>query len=102
MRLKCLSIQQPWADLIMSGRKRVENRAWRIAVGAAAEGRQGELLGIHASKKLDTVRALSEEELDEYVLGCREEGFMVGRVLGVVDLVQMCRFKDLPPDLRDH
>src|SRR4051812_23089925 len=101
MRLKCLSIQQPWADLILSGRKRVENRAWRIGV-AAVEGRPGELLGIHASKKGDTMRALPEEELDDYVPGWREEGVLVGCVLGVVDLVRICRSRDLPPDLRDR
>ncbi len=43
--LRCLSIRQPWAWLIVSGHKPVENRGWETRY-------TGPLL-IHASKQLD-------------------------------------------------
>ena len=41
----CLSIQQPWAWLIVTGHKPVENRTWPTRVRG--------WIGIHAGKKLD-------------------------------------------------
>jgi hypothetical protein len=29
--MKCLTIRQPWAELIAAGIKRVENRTWKTA-----------------------------------------------------------------------
>ena len=43
--MKALSIRQPWAWLIVSGQKDVENRSWRTKF-------RGKFL-VHASKKLD-------------------------------------------------
>lgn len=43
--MKCLSIQQPWASLICSGIKDVENRSWRI------NNAPGKIL-IHAGKTM--------------------------------------------------
>lgn len=43
--MKALSIQQPWAWLIVSGQKDVENRGWPTSV-------RGEVL-VHAGKKFD-------------------------------------------------
>jgi hypothetical protein len=43
--VKCLSLHQPWATLLVSGAKRVETRAWYL-------GHRGPLL-IHAAKKWD-------------------------------------------------
>lgn len=43
--MKALSIQQPWALLIVQGLKRVENRSWHT-------GFRGRLL-IHAGKQVD-------------------------------------------------
>lgn len=58
------------------------------------------LLGIHASTKL---ARLSDEWLDDYVPGWRTGAETdVGCVVGVVQLVQICRPADLPTDLRDH
>ena len=44
--MKALSINQPWAQLIIAGIKPVENRSWPTPV-------RGEIL-IHASKKFDS------------------------------------------------
>lgn len=43
--LKALSVQQPWAWLIVNGHKDVENRTWRTKL-------RGRIL-IHASKRFD-------------------------------------------------
>lgn len=44
--MKALSVKQPWAWLIVNGRKDIENRTW-------ATKYRGRVL-IHASKKVDT------------------------------------------------
>lgn len=44
-KMKALSIQQPWAWLIVNGYKSVENRSWPTKI-------RGEIL-IHAGKKID-------------------------------------------------
>jgi hypothetical protein len=54
--MKAISIHQPWAWLIVTGRKDIENRSWKTHY-------RGEIL-IHASLKFDS-RPLSEIE-DEY------------------------------------
>src|SRR5689334_19695899 len=43
--LKALSIQQPWAWLIVNGHKDIENRDWRTKYRG--------LVAIHAGKKMD-------------------------------------------------
>ena len=42
---KCLSLKQPYADLVVSGRKTIELRTWNTKL-------RGEFL-VHASKKVD-------------------------------------------------
>lgn len=46
--LLLVSIRQPWASAIMNGPKRIENRTWAPHITAPF------LLGIHASKTLDS------------------------------------------------
>lgn len=43
--MKCLSVQQPWAWLLATGRKDIENRTWPTAL-------RGWVL-LHAGKKVD-------------------------------------------------
>src|SRR5262245_21684240 len=82
MQLKCLSIQQPFADLILSGRKVVENRSWTWMKNRDWDAEGPIVLGIHASKRM---AILSEEELDDYVPGWREgTGSYIGSVIGIV------------------
>ncbi len=45
----CLSVQQPWAALIITGRKKVEHRTWKPPQKII-----GKRIFIHASKKVDT------------------------------------------------
>jgi hypothetical protein len=49
--MKCLSLKQPFAELLVSGKKTVELRKWNTKF-------RGEFL-IHASKKIDKARAKS-------------------------------------------
>lgn len=45
MKIKCLSVRQPWAWLILNGYKTIENRTWRV-------NDRGPIL-IHAGKQFD-------------------------------------------------
>lgn len=48
--MKCLSVRQPWAWMILHAGKTVENRTW---VPSPALLRHGDRLAIHASKTFD-------------------------------------------------
>lgn len=43
--MKALSLTQPWASLVVAGRKTVETRGWRLPIGM-----EGQRVAIHASK----------------------------------------------------
>ena len=46
--MKALSIRQPWAELIVSGKKIIENREWKALPKLAPQ-----LLAIHACQKAE-------------------------------------------------
>jgi hypothetical protein len=94
MRVKCLSVQQPWAELIVLGRKRIENRSWRVHHRGP--------LAIHASSSRATWDAVGPERLDRWLPGWREQPPVFGAVVGIVELVAVCRYADLPPALAAH
>ena len=48
-QLKCLSLRQPYADLVVTGRKTIETRKWNTNF-------RGKFL-VHASKAIDTESA---------------------------------------------
>jgi hypothetical protein len=75
--LKCLSLRQPWASLIVAGEKKVENRSWYTR-------HRGPLL-IHASKTVD-LDACREHRLDP-------ESLPTGVILGLVNVADC-----LPPE----
>ena len=68
-RLRCLSVRQPWAELIIRGEKDVENRSW-------ATKYRGALL-VHASGRVD------REAMRAHPL----ETLPTGALVGVVDVV---------------
>ena len=78
--MKTLSVHQPWAHLIVTGVKNVENRTWYTQV-------RGTVL-IHAGKEVDKAG----------LLWCRENGIALpahlptGGIVGQVDLVGMVGF----------
>lgn len=75
--MKALSIRQPWASLIISGAKDIENRTWSTT-------HRGPLL-IHASKRVDidadTRGLLTRAEIDAL-----PRGGIIGAVM-VIDCV---------------
>lgn len=73
VRVRTLTIRQPWAEWIIAGEKDVENRTWSTS-------HRG-LLGIHAGR---SVAALREMGLDP-------AGFVLGALVGVVELVDIVR-----------
>lgn len=76
--MKALTLIQPWAGLIATGVKRVENRTW-----APPELLIGQRFAIHAGSKLDraTVDDLLEDGLERHELW-----EVRGAVLGVATL----------------
>lgn len=101
MRLKCISIQQPWADLILNGTKRVENRnrAWAAAQNSIKSGEKVQL-GIHASSRLSN--ELEEERHRLAPKWSEPDGSAYGALVGLVDLINICRPDDLPARLQSH
>ena len=51
--VKALSIQQPWAWLIVNGHKDIENRDWRTNFRGP--------VAIHAGKKIETYQTLHKQ-----------------------------------------
>lgn len=51
--IRVLSVQEPWASLIASRRKGVENREEQSSVWKVARRLEGQVVLIHASQKLD-------------------------------------------------
>jgi hypothetical protein len=72
--MKCLSIRQPWATLLVKGIKDVENREWDTHY-------RGPVL-IHAAKKHD------KEEIAKAVATYRlnSDDFIFGAIVGRADL----------------
>lgn len=81
--MKCLSIRQPWAFLIASGIKLVENRDWYTSY-------RGPLL-IHASKKFEDeavgwiLQRLDDNERKRFPMS--KSAFPLGGIIGVVRMV---------------
>ncbi len=72
--MKCLSIKQPWAGMIMAGIKSVENRTWR------QDFYRGPLL-VHASKTEDKGdRRYLASRLDRFPDVCEVHGAILGVV----------------------
>jgi hypothetical protein len=79
--VKALSIRQPWAWLIVTGYKDIENRSWRTNY-------RGPLL-IHASRAIDPT-SLDRIE-GRYGLRIPAKKLLRGGIIGVVELVDVVR-----------
>jgi hypothetical protein len=91
--MKTLSLQQPWAALVVSGAKRYETRSWQPAHRGP--------LAIHASSRFPpAARALCRAE--PYRILLELAGYLdwtclpTGAVLGVVELVECRNVAELP------
>lgn len=77
--MKALTIHQPWAELIVSGKKTVENRTWFTS-------HRGPLL-IHAGKSRASLRLYGAADL---------KALEFGVAVGVVDVVGCVPLKEAP------
>ncbi len=68
--MKALSIRQPWADLILRGRKTLELRTWTVKYRGP--------LAIHASQTVERQTCLAH--------GLDPDLVTTGAVIGIVDL----------------
>jgi hypothetical protein len=85
--MKALSLQQPYAELILKGRKTIETRTWRTAYRG--------LFAIHAAWHVqgDIAKLYSIEP----------ESLISGALLGTAEIVDMIEFDDDSwAALRDH
>lgn len=88
---KALTILQPWADLIVHGPKRVENRTW------PPRGLwRGDLFAIHAGKRVDArERSCADEKASAAgLLGAPSGELPLGAIVGVARLAGVER---VPP-----
>jgi hypothetical protein len=75
--IKTLTIQQPWAHLIIDGNKTIENRSWKTDY-------RGPLL-IHAGRKLDR----DADILARFGITLDTSSLVYGAAIGVVDLIDI-------------
>jgi hypothetical protein len=75
--MKALSIRQPWAWLIITGHKDVENRSWTTTY-------RGPLL-IHAARRADDVMADIE---NRYGVSIDRTALQFSGIIGRVELVE--------------
>jgi activating signal cointegrator 1 len=92
MKMKCLSLIQPWAALVMAGAKRFETRSWAAAYRGP--------LAVHASSRFPQLaRELCRKEPFRTALaraGIEHASQMsLGKLLGKVDLVAIHKAEDL-------
>lgn len=86
--MKCISISQPFADLIISGKKNIELRSWNTSF-------RGELL-IHAPLK---IRKVDVKRLKI------EKKFVTGAIIGKVQLYDVKKYnstKEIKLDQKFH
>ena len=84
--MRALSIRQPWAELILEGRKRYELRSWR--------GPSGERILIHAAMRVDGASAI--------LAGLQPEALNAGALVGSVEVVDCVPFTpEIANEMRD-
>ena len=81
--MKALSLKQPWAELILQGKKKIELRKWNTKF-------RGEFL-IHSSKNPD------ESAMKEFGFKNFPNGFIVGRA----ELIDVKNYKDNKAELNE-
>lgn len=75
--MNAISIQQPWAELIVSGVKDVENRSWYTSF-------RGRIL-IHAGKKFDNESFIELQECG-FFKGKKKSDFQLGGIVGITTI----------------
>lgn len=86
--MKTLSVRQPWAYLLCSGIKDIENRTWKLP-----KKHKGERVLIHASAKADDIKlaidgqATAEEIQLFSALNYCDENELYSAIIGSVEIV---------------
>jgi len=93
--VKCITLWQPWASLIVMGRKKIETRGWECSY-------RGRLL-IHAAKRMDTALAFCHKPpFNKYVsLANLPYGAIVGEVQ-LVGMHSISSLRDRIPAIKSH
>jgi ASCH domain-containing protein len=78
-----LSIQQPWAWLIVNGYKPVENRDWSTKVRG--------VIGIHAGQKFDLAGYIWVQQQFPYITLPMRAAFQTGGIVGTATLIDCVR-----------
>jgi hypothetical protein len=101
MKIPCLSVLQPLADDIINGLKIVENRGWTWLKDRdwATEGPI--LIGFQSSTNKGMWNSFSEDDQKVVCESSQTGEPEFGRVIGVVQVVNICRPKDLPAKLKN-
>ena len=89
IEMKCLSVSQPYADLIIAGKKTIELRTWNTKL-------RGEFL-VHAPRKVD-IQACKR-------FGVNEANIRRGVIIGKVEIYDVKVYKsnrDLNSDYKKH
>lgn len=79
--MKVISLWQPWASLVIDGRKKIETRHWSPPASLV-----GQPLAIHAAKKVDIAMA--------HKWGYNSKTIPRGAVLGVVKITHTQMFDE--------
>jgi hypothetical protein len=92
IKLKALSIRQPWSWLIVAGYKDIENRAWPTSF----RGR----IYVHSGKELDKVALLEFRLRKMKTFCCRDlpddKQLVRGAIIGEVDIVDCVKQSGSP------
>jgi len=89
--MKCLSLTQPWASLVMIGAKKYETRSWYTVYRGP--------LAIHASKGFPGWAKEFAQEPPVSVIFGPDYDFPLGQIIGVVTLVRCERTEDVASSL---
>lgn len=89
--MKALTICQPYAELIMNGSKRVENRDWPTRY-------RGPLI-IHAGKSRSWLDESISQPGYDHESGLKIADLTFGAIVGIVDLVACVHVDQIPDDM---
>lgn len=84
--MKCLTICQPYPELILLGQKRVENRVWEVKY-------RGPML-IHAGKSTEFLQ-LNKGDAREAVYNLLVEDLVFGAIVGYCHVIECAHIDDI-------
>ena len=101
MKMPCLSVLQPLANDIITGHKTVENRGWTWLKDRNWAKEGPILIGIQSSTNKVMWNSITEDNQKVVCEDSQTDELEFGRVIGVAQVVNICRPKDLPAKLKN-